>query len=655
MRGRRLLPLGAWLVLAGALSGAPPRSGHAGDPSDDGAPRLRRAKPAWTVTLTLDDSVAAVLTGRGADFCVVLRAGALVRLGEDGGVLGSAVDLGIGAVVEALPGGAEDAWSLRGTAGTAFVCSEPAGGWSVRATRKGPPPDGAYLGIDATRSVHVGSDGRLRYAWDRDGERAEAVLGRPRDLGAPVAAAYDPWRDAILSREGNGIVATRLADGERLAPWDTGAAVVRLAVEPFSGAWLAGREDGVLLVHRDETEVSLLPPVRDAIDPADWDGGPVVAFALESHTNLVAVARGARSPPAVLVHDGRTGRALFRCVPPAEATGPDVALGWCLETLVVGWGRRVEAFRFDPRAGGDVARGRPAPRAEMLSAGIEPLLRPVGVEGMPVQVAAGGGAWATVWADGSVTVRAGGRSARRVPPPGDGETFRRAAVTEAGTVVALTSRGRLFELVEGGPRPIPVTGVQSSARMAPDARSADHLWLGGESGTLFRLGVRDATLEAVSGDGQAPITALASEPRGALVGRADGTVVRHRPGKGDTPPLWTARGSIALLAAGRSWDGAVASDGLVHAFWVPAVTVGVEGRIVAIAARGEDLVVFHEPCCVTQFSMRDHAPIAVAARFLDGRVRAACAIDGGFLVATDAGERIVRFDARVQAVRSNRR
>ena len=654
VRGRRLLLLGASLVLAGALVGAPPRAVLADDAD---VPRLRRAKPIWTTALS--DSVAAVLSSeRVTGFGVVLKSGSIVRIDEDGEVLGEAADLGIGGVVEAIPGGPEDAWSLRGTAGTAFVRLDADGAWSVRATTRGAPPDGAYLGIDSTRSVFVGQDGGLRYVWDRDGERADVTRGAP-PRGAARAALYDPRSDAILIALGDGVVATRLADGKHLAGWDAGGSVARLAVEPSSGALLAGRIDGVVVLVRRgassmtdtaATEVTELPPpAREAIDPTDWDGGPVVACALDPRSGLVAVARGDRVPPAVLVHDGKTGRILFRCVPPEGATARDVALGWGAETLLVGWGPHALAFRFEARAGEEFARGSPAsPRPEMLSTGIEALLRPAGAEGTPVHVAAGRRAWATTWSDGSVSIREEGRAPRRVPPPGDGETFRRAAVTGAGVVVALTSRGRLLELAAAGPRPIPVTGVQSSARLAPDSHVPGDLWVGGESGALFRLDVRGGTLETVSGDGQAPITALASEPRGVLVGRADGTVVRHKP-KGDTPPLLSVEGGIVALASGLSWDAALASDGFVHAFWSPVVKVGVEGRIVAVGARDEDLAVFHEPCCVTLFSMRDRPPVATDARFLDGRVRAACAIvdsGGGFLVATDAGERIVRFGGR---------
>ena len=297
----------------------------------------------------------------------------------------------------------------------------------------------------------------------------------------------------------------------------------------------------------------------------------------------------------------------------------------------------------------------PEPGAETPSPGlsVESLARPAGVVGAAIDVATRGTTWATCWEDGSVTLRFG-HEPMRVAPPSAAEGFRRAAVTGDGRVVAITTRGRLFDV--GGAVAIDLHAkVQAGSRLAA-ASEGNGVVVSGEAGGVSRYDLAAGTIFDVWESGEPPSTSLFIGKGEVLLGRVEGDVVWGPIGAKEVPPpIFQLTTRITGLLAYGGWIVAGDATGRVRSQRPRTTPSGasarVDGEVFAFALPPADalgrsdlapLLVVHAPAAATlleggAYDRRSSVP-------LGARVRAGCALDDGqaILVGTDGGERIVR-------------
>jgi hypothetical protein len=243
---------------------------------------------------------------------------------------------------------------------------------------------------------------------------------------------------------------------------------------------------------------------------------------------------------------------------------------------------------------------------------VEVLPRPAGVVGAPRAVAAAGDVLVACFDDGSLVVRRAGLAVRTVPPD-EGEEFRRVAALEGGRVIALSQRGRLYEVRSGTATSLSLRAQVGSRMVAQPG--ADAVWIAGEAGGLRRLDVARRTIEDVGEGGEAPTGALAATASRAYVGRVDGVVQSGALGGALADVLRLPTGITALDASG-SWVAVGTVEGLVRSKRPKTDPSGartqVAGPVIALAlpppgagpeekASHEPLLVVHEPASATVF------------------------------------------------------
>ena len=278
--------------------------------------------------------------------------------------------------------------------------------------------------------------------------------------------------------------------------------------------------------------------------------------------------------------------------------GIALALGVvAVATPVALWPVLFPARPDDPAAGG--ARLR-----------VERLPRVAGVGGAARATSVAGDVLAACFDDGSLVVRRGGVVAR-VPPPEPGEELRRAAAFPDGRVIAISQRGRLYEVRLGQATALSLR-AQAGSRLVAQPGS-DAVFVAGEAGLLRRLDLATKTFADVGEGGEPPTGALAATASVAVVGRVDG-VVRVGAVGGSLTDALRLSGDVSAVDAVGPWVAAGSAEGEVRskrAKTSPSgATAKVAGRVVALAlprggesAGGHDpLLVLHEPATVTLFS-----------------------------------------------------
>ena len=300
----------------------------------------------------------------------------------------------------------------------------------------------------------------------------------------------------------------------------------------------------------------------------------------------------------------------------------------------------------------------PAPEAPAgVAITVESLPRPAGASGAALDVAARGSTWAACWEDGSVTVRRGGEPVRVAPPSGD-ESFRRAAVAASGTVIAITTRGRLFAIEGSTARDIGAK-VQTGSRLATGP-AGNEVWAAGEAGGLRRLDLAAGTIVDVWPSGDAPCTAVFAAKAFVLVGRVTGEVERGAIGAAGAPALLDRlEGTVTVIVESGGWVVAGDDRGRVRSKRPKTTPSGasaiVFGAVVALAlpppreegrGDGSPLLVVHAPGEATLLEGGAYERRSSVA--LGSAARAGCPLDGGqaLLVGTDAGEKIVKVLTR---------
>jgi hypothetical protein len=295
------------------------------------------------------------------------------------------------------------------------------------------------------------------------------------------------------------------------------------------------------------------------------------------------------------------------------------------------------------------ASGRHPPRLSVTA-----LPRPEGASGAALDVAARDGVLASAWEDGSVAVRAGDGAPRLARPP-EGDGFRRVAVGPGGEVTAITKRGRLFAVEDGAARDLRAR-VEANSRIA--AGVAPHaVWAAGEPGGLRAVDLVRGTRTDVWDSGGPPVTALRVGSSRAWAGDVTGAV------EGGTLDAGGRRRRLEtgarVTAVDATWDGWLAAGdeaGHVHlareADDGPGGSTRVEGAVaglvllpaVARAVTSPPLLVVHEPRRAVLLDGASLSPLAEAE--LPATPRAACGTGDGVsaLVATDAGEVLVRVE-----------
>ena len=262
----------------------------------------------------------------------------------------------------------------------------------------------------------------------------------------------------------------------------------------------------------------------------------------------------------------------------------------------------VAAWRYLFRSQG----GATAAAATALS--VERLPRPAGVVGAARAVCAAGDVLAACFDDGSLVVRRAG-AVVRLAPPEEGEGFRRAAAFPDGRVIALSQRGRLYDVRDGAATPLSAR-AQSGSRMVAVPQS-DAVWIAGEAGRLRHFDLVSAAFTDVGEGGEAPTSALAATPSLAIVGRVDG-VVRYGALGGTLADALVLPAEVTAVAASGPWVAAGTADGEVRTKRPKTNPSGasakVSGRVVALALPAADdahpaahdpLLVVHEPAAAT--------------------------------------------------------
>ena len=239
---------------------------------------------------------------------------------------------------------------------------------------------------------------------------------------------------------------------------------------------------------------------------------------------------------------------------------------------------------------------------------VERLPRVAGATGAVRATSAAGDVLAACFDDGSLVVRRGS-VATRVPAPADGEELRRPAAFPNGRVLAISQRGRIYEVRAGVAVPLEMRAQVGSRIVAqPDA---DALWLAGEAGVLRRLELTTHALIDVGDGGEPPTTALAATASSAVVGRVDG-VVRVGSATGPLVDALRLAADVSAVDVVGPWVAAGSVTGEVRAKRPKTNPSGasakVAGRVVALAlpraggAGHDPLLVVHEPGTATLLS-----------------------------------------------------
>ena len=281
---------------------------------------------------------------------------------------------------------------------------------------------------------------------------------------------------------------------------------------------------------------------------------------------------------------------------------------------------------------------------------VERLSRAAGATGAPHAVSAAGDVLAACFDDGSLVVRRAGVVVR-VPPPEGGEVLRRAAALPDGRVIAISQRGRLYEVRGGVAEPMSLRAQAGSLMIAQPGNDA--VWFAGEAGRLRRLDLSTKTFADVGDGGEPPTSALAATASVAVVGRVDGVVRAGSLGSSLADALRLDTDVTAVDAAGP-WVAAGNDAGDVRSRRLKTNPSGasakVEGRVVALAlprgtggspAAHDPLLVVHEPASATLLESGSYERAETVA--LGGKPVCGCALDGaqGCYVGLENGEEVV--------------